>query len=149
MTPYKKMNQMKPILKIRRHNLDKETSQLQVIKTAKLNAIEKMRESQAAYMSSVDQLNLMRTKGMNQEAMALELGIDSLRNRWASFLNEAKSWEREEKIQVQLVKDLEIQMKSVENLHDKFEANFKITLSKNDQVSLDEFSQNRFQRRMK
>jgi flagellar biosynthesis chaperone FliJ len=149
MTPFKKMNRMKPILKIRQHNLDRESNQLQAIKLAKMQAIERMRESQAAYMSSVDQLNLMRTKGMNQEASALELGIDSLRNRWASLLSEAKSWEREERIQLQLVKDLEVQMKTVEDLHEKFETNFKIDLSKNDQVSLDEYSQNRFHRRMK
>jgi flagellar biosynthesis chaperone FliJ len=144
MLPHKKMKQLAPIIKIKKHSLDMESASLFAIRQSKLEVMERMRESQRAYMSSVDQLNLMRSKGMNQEASSLELGIDGFRNRWATLLAEARLLERREKVQLKMVISLETELKTVENLHEKFEESFRKDLSIKDQASMDDFSQNRY-----
>jgi flagellar biosynthesis chaperone FliJ len=144
MLPHKKMKQLDPIIKIKKHSLDLESAELFSIRQAKQEVIERMRQSQKTYMSSVDQLNLMRSKGMNQQASSLELGIDGFRNRWAALLAEARLLERREKIQLKMVMSLETELKAVENLHEKFEESFRKDLSVKDQASMDDFSQNRF-----
>jgi len=144
MLPHKKMKQLDPIIKIKKHSLDLESAELFSIRKAKQEVIERMRQSQKTYMSSVDQLNLMRSKGMNQQASSLELGIDGFRNRWAALLAEARLLERREKIQLKMVMSLETELKAVENLHEKFEESFRKDLSVKDQASMDDFSQNRF-----
>jgi len=143
MSNLKKMRKIEPIVKVRKHNLDSEMLVLESLRRAKVEAVTKMRESQKNYMNSVDQLNQLRSRGLNQEANILELGIDKVRNRWASFLSEAKLLERQEKMQLKIVMELEVQLKGVENLRDKFEEKFNQELSKLDQVQLDEYSQNK------
>jgi flagellar biosynthesis chaperone FliJ len=143
MSNLKKMRKIEPIVKVRQHSLDSEILNLEKLRAAKLQAVTKMRESQRSYMSSVDQLNQLRSQGLNQEANVFELGIDKLRNRWASLLSEAKQLERQEKMQLKIVMDLEIQLRSVENLRDRFEERFHNELSKLDQSQMDEYSQNR------
>ncbi|MEI8026003.1 MAG: hypothetical protein WCI18_06625 [Pseudomonadota bacterium] len=144
MLPHRKMKQLAPIIKIKKHSLDLESAELHAIRQSKIEVVERMRQSQKAYMSSVDQLNLMRSKGMNQEALSLELGIDGFRNRWAALLAEARLLERREKVQIKMVMSLETELKTVENLHEKFEEVFRKDLSVKDQASMDDFSQNRF-----
>lgn len=147
MSNLKKMRKIEPIVKVRKHNLDSEMLVLESLRRAKVEAVTKMRESQKNYMNSVDQLNQLRSRGLNQEANILELGIDKVRNRWASFLSEAKLLERQEKMQLKIVMELEVQLKGVENLRDKFEEKFNQELSKLDQVQLDEYSQNKMANR--
>ena len=147
MSNLKKMRKIEPNVKVRKHNLDSEMLVLESLRRAKVEAVTKMRESQKNYMNSVDQLNQLRSRGLNQEANILELGIDKVRNRWASFLSEAKLLERQEKMQLKIVMELEVQLKGVENLRDKFEEKFNQELSKLDQVQLDEYSQNKMANR--
>ena len=133
------------VIKVRERELNFGKEELANTRKQKNEMLEKLNKSQQSYMNSVDSLNNLR---MNQapgsQTLALESSIEYVRNKWAEELTEVRRLERQERIQLVMVQDLEAKVKAVEIINNKYQDEIRLERAKQEQDTLDEFVISRY-----
>ena len=115
------------VIKVRERELNFGKEELANTRKQKNEMLEKLNKSQQSYMNSVDSLNNLR---MNQapgsQTLALESSIEYVRNKWAEELTEVRRLERQERIQLVMVQDLEAKVKAVEIINNKYQDEIRL-----------------------
>lgn len=133
------------VIKVRERELNFGKEELANTRRQKNEMLEKLNKSQQSYMNSVDSLNNLR---MNQapgsQTLALESSIEYVRNKWAEELTEVRRLERQERIQLVMVQDLEAKVKAVEIINNKYQDEIRLERARQEQDALDEFVISRY-----
>lgn len=133
------------VIKVRERELNFGKEELAITREQKNQMLEKLNKSQQSYINSVDSLNNLR---MNQapgsQTLALESSIEYVRNKWAEELTEVRRLERQERIQLVMVQDLEAKVKAVEIINNKYQDEIRLERAKQEQDALDEFVISRY-----
>lgn len=140
-----KIEKIKTIVKVRERELS--FSRTELIKTQKDKAsmLNKLTNSQKSYMKAVDDLNKIRMcNNSDQQSLAIETSIDYVRNTWAEQLTEVRRLEKQERIQLVMIKDLEAKLKATEIIMNKYESEYKESISRKEQNHLDDFVNYRY-----
>jgi flagellar export protein FliJ len=135
-----KIKKLSSVIKIRERELNYSKNELIQTQRDKHEMMGSLNKSQQSYMHSVDSLNKLRTmQASSAETLAIESSIEFVRNKWANQLSEVRRLERQERLQMALVQDLEAKLKAVEKISDKYEDELKVERAKLEQANLDEF----------
>ena len=134
----RKMDRLDPVAKVRKREMDVIASQASQLERQIRETATELKASQDAYMRGVNQLNTVRTSGDRQNLLTLETSVDSLKEKWHSLyhkLNQLKQAKQQVTAQLRLAQR---NMKAVEVLQDKYQAEFRKELDRQEQNFLDE-----------
>jgi flagellar export protein FliJ len=137
---FRKMKRVQPILKLRKSKVDEETAMLLAIRAEKQKVVKEMRESQQKYMKGVEDLNRVRSSQDRANLATLEAALDAVKVHWYTLFKRVQEVENKEKMQVNQLIAAEKDLKSIENLEDKYEKAFQKDMAKAEQKSLDELA---------
>ena len=137
---FRKMKRVQPLIKLRKSRVDEETAVLIQIREEKQKAVKDLRESQQKYMRGVEELNRVRASQDRTNLTTLEEALDAVKIHWYRLFKKVQEVETKEKVQVSQLIVAERDLKSVENLEEKYSEKFKKDLLKTEQKALDEFS---------
>jgi flagellar export protein FliJ len=135
---YRKMKRVKPLLRIRQSKVTEEMSKLNEIRAEKQKVVREMRESQHKYMKGVEDLNRVRSSTDRSNLETLEEALDAVKVHWYQLFKKVQQVEALEKSQVEELLSAEKNLKSVENLQEKYTEQFQKDLLKGEQKALDE-----------
>lgn len=137
---FRKMKRVQPILRLRKSKVDEETSVLLAIRAEKQKVVKEMRESQQKYMKGVEDLNRVRASQDRSNLATLEAALDAVKIHWYTLFKRVQEVENKEKAQVNQLITAEQELKSIENLEDKYNKAFQKDMAKVEQKSLDELA---------
>lgn len=137
---FRKIKRVQPLLKLKKSKVDEETAALLSIRTEKQKVVKEMRESQQKYMKGVEDLNRARTSVDRANLATLEEALDAVKLHWYSLFKRVQEVENKEKEQVNQLITAERDLKSVENLEDKYTQQFQKDMLKSEQKALDELA---------
>lgn len=137
---FRKMKRVQPILKLKKSKVDEETSMLLAIRAEKQKAVKEMRESQQKYMKGVEDLNRVRASEDRSNLATLEAALDAVKIHWYTLFKRVQEVENKEKAQVNQLIAAEKDLKSIENLEEKYNKAFQKDMAKAEQKSLDELA---------
>ena len=137
---FRKMKRVQPILKLRKSKVDEETSVLLAIRAEKQKVVKEMRESQQKYMKGVEDLNRVRASQDRSNLATLEAALDAVKIHWYTLFKRVQEVENKEKAQVNQLITAEQELKSIENLGEKYNKAFQKDMAKIEQKSLDELA---------
>lgn len=139
-----KAERIKPILKIRRAQLDQEAATLADIRKNKYAALEELRRFQSLYMKGVEELNQLRMNGELDQLPVVEQSLDHVKNKWYQSLKTVKSIEEQERIQVETLLSAQRNLKSIETLGARLAMDIAIYQRQMEQKEQDEGSVQKF-----
>ena len=134
----RKIERFKPIIKIRKTDLDREAVCLSKIRSFKREAMENLKKFQTQYMEGVSQLNEERQSKDRGKLASLERGVDYSKNRWHESLAYLRQIEIQERAQIAQVLKAERDLKSIEKLTERYVGQLKEVEDKEDQAVSDE-----------
>jgi flagellar export protein FliJ len=137
---FRKMKRVQPILKLKKSKVDEETSMLLAIRAEKQKVVREMRESQQKYMKGVEDLNRVRASEDRSNLATLEAALDAVKIHWYTLFKRVQEVENKEKAQVNQLIAAEKDLKSIENLEEKYNKAFQKDMAKAEQKSLDELA---------
>ena len=133
------------VIKVRERELSFGRDELADTRRQKQSMLTQLNKSQQTYINSVDSLNNLRMgQASTSETFAVESSIEFVRNKWAAELTEVRRLERQERIQLVMVQDLEAKVKAVEIINDKYKHEIKVERARQEQDALDEFVISRY-----
>jgi hypothetical protein len=133
------------VIKVRERELNFGRDELADTRRQKQSMLAQLNKSQQTYINSVDSLNNLRMdQASTSETFAIESSIEFIRNKWAIELTEVRRLERQERIQLVMVQDLEAKVKAVEIINDKYKHEIKVERARQEQEALDEFVISRY-----
>ena len=133
------------VIKVRERELNFGKEELANTRRQKNEMLDKLNKSQQSYMNSVDSLNNLRMNQAHEsQTLAIESSIEYVRNKWAEELTEVRRLERQERIQLVMVQDLEAKVKAVEIINNKYQDEIRLERAKQEQDALDEFVISRY-----
>ena len=133
------------VIKVRERELNFGRDELADTRRQKQSMLAQLNKSQQTYINSVDSLNNLRMEqASTSETFAIESSIEFIRNKWATELTEVRRLERQERIQLVMVQDLEAKVKAVEIINDKYKHEIKVERARQEQEALDEFVISRY-----
>lgn len=142
-----KISKLSSVIKVRTRELNYGRGELATTRREKSDVLNELNKSQQSYMKSVDDLNKLRLMQASEaETLAIESSIEFVRNKWAAQLSEVRRLERQERIQLLMVQDLEAKLKAVEVISDKYKHELKVERARDEQNQLDEFVISRYGR---
>ena len=140
-----KIEKIKTVVKVRERELNFSRTELVKTQKDKASMLNKLTNSQKSYMKAVDDLNKIRLcNNSDQQSLAIETSIDYVRNTWAEQLTEVRRLEKQERIQLVMIKDLEAKLKATEIIMNKYESEYKESISRKEQNHLDDFVNYRY-----
>ena len=140
-----KIEKIKTVVKVRERELNFSRTELVKTQKDKASMLNKLTNSQKSYMKAVDDLNKIRMcNNSDQQSLAIETSIDYVRNTWAEQLTEVRRLEKQERIQLVMIKDLEAKLKATEIIMNKYESEYKESISRKEQNHLDDFVNHRY-----
>ena len=122
---FRKMKRVQPLIKLRKSRVDEETAALMQIREEKQKAVKDLRESQQKYMRGVEELNRVRASQDRANLTTLEEALDAVKIHWYRLFKKVQEVENKEKVQVSQLIVAERDLKSVENLEEKYSDKFK------------------------
>ena len=142
-----KIKKLSSVIKVRERELNYSRNELAQTRRDKTKMLIDLSNSQKRYMKSVDDLNKLRMlQTSDAETLALESSIEYVRNKWADQLSDVRTLERQERIQLVMVQDLQAKLKAVEIINEKYLHEVELERARNEQTHLDEFVNNRYAR---
>ena len=111
-----KVQRVKPIVRVRGIQYDKEFFLLTEIKAEKQKLIDELTKYQEKYIQAVTELNSERESGRREKLDILEIGIEAIKSKWIGILKQIRVIEAKEQAQEQAVKIAKRNLKSVEKL---------------------------------
>ncbi len=111
-----KVQRVKPIVRVRGIQYDKEFFLLTEIKAEKQKLIDELTKYQEKYIQAVTELNSERESGRREKLDILEIGIEAIKSKWIEILKQIRVIEAKEQAQEQAVKIAKRNLKSVEKL---------------------------------
>ena len=140
-----KIEKIKTVVKVRERELNFSRTELVKTQKDKASMLNKLTNSQKSYMKAVDDLNKIRMcNNSDPQSLAIETSIDYVRNTWAEQLTEVRRLEKQERIQLVMIKDLEAKLKATEIIMNKYESEYKESISRKEQNHLDDFVNHRY-----
>lgn len=143
----KEMNQLKPILHVRKAQLDQETTVLEDIRRTKLAALDELKKYQDMYMRGVEDLNRMRQNGEIDRLPTFESSVDHAKNKWYQSLKKVKGIEDQERAQVENVVVARKNLTSAEALNERLALDLLFLYKQHDQKENDEIAVQQFVRK--
>lgn len=113
---------------------------LLAVRAEKQKAVKEMRESQQKYMKGVEDLNRVRSSQDRANLATLEAALDAVKVHWYTLFKKVQEVENKEKMQVNLLIAAEKDLKSIENLEEKYQKAFQKDMAKAEQKALDELA---------
>lgn len=138
------IDQLKPILHVRKAQLDQEAAALEDIRRTKMQALGELKKYQEMYMKGVEDLNRMRRDGEIDRLPVLETSIDYVKGQWYQSLKKVKGIEDQERAQVENVIVARKNLTSAEALNERLALEL-LTLYKqyeqkeNDEIAVQQF----------
>ncbi len=111
-----KVQRVKPIVRVRGIQYDKEFFLLTEIRAEKQKLIDELTKYQEKYIQAVNKLNAERESGRREKLDILEIGIEAIKSKWIDILKQIRVMEAKEQAQEQVVKVAKRNLKSVEKL---------------------------------
>lgn len=139
-SPKQKIQKIKPLIKIRKLQLDQETMLLNQIKLKREEAAEALMHSQRTYIEGVEKLNRERQSPERKMLSALEQGVDFAKAQWYQRLMALRAVEDEERRQFTMVMEAQKRMKMLEHLDERYVEQHSKQSKIQEQKQLDEFA---------
>ena len=111
-----KVQRIKPIVRVRSIQYDKEFFLLTEIRAEKQKLIEELTQYQEKYIQAVTELNTERESGRREKLDILEIGIEAIKSKWIEILKNIRMMEAREEAQEKAVEVAKRNLKSVEKL---------------------------------
>lgn len=133
-----KVKRVDPIIDIKRKKLDQEVAALAAIRLEKQQIVASMKDSQRRYMEGFQNLNRIRSSSDRFNIATLESALDTVKAQWQKLRLEVERIEIREKAQISHLLTAERDLRAVETLKDRYQAEFNHAMRKQDQKLLDE-----------
>lgn len=134
----KKVMRIKPLVRIRKNQLDQEVLALIEIRQKKQAIMKELIHFQKQYMTGVENLNRERQSPTRTMLSSLEQAVDYARARWFESYQKVQETEREERAQLLQLRLAERDLKSVQKLEERYELNSRILANQTEQKQMDE-----------
>jgi flagellar biosynthesis chaperone FliJ len=138
MNARRKVKRIKPLVRIRKNQLDQEVLVLIEIRQRKQLVLKELIHFQTQYMKGVEQLNIERQSPTRHMLSSLEQSVDYARARWFESYQKVQEAEREERAQLFQLRMAEKDLKSVQKLEERYEQNARTLAGAIEQKQLDE-----------
>ena len=135
-----KIKRVKPLIKSKKADFDREVSIFEQIKFEKIEAINHLRQNQQKYLDGANQMNSEREKGNFQAASVLEPSLEYVKSKWHESLKNVQTLENKQDEQLKKVMSAQSELKSFEALEEKYIEEFKKIEKLNEQKALDELA---------
>ena len=136
----KKIERLGPLIKIRQMQLDQQLFVLHKIKLRKEAAHQELVRAQSMYITGIERLNQERQSPERLMLEALENSIDLAKSLWHKRLIDLRHVELEVKAQERHVAEAHKNMKMLEKLDGRYDADLNEHLKRVEQKQLDEFA---------
>jgi flagellar export protein FliJ len=143
-TPERKLARMKPIVRVRKIQLDQESLELAKIRQEKTEKMQELRGHQREYMLGIDKLNAERSASEPRMLEVLENSVDYVKNRWQHCIRELRLIEEKERAQIANTLTADRGLKSVQKLEDRYRFEARSADVKREQKELDEIVLRKF-----
>lgn len=143
----KEMNQLKPILHVRKAQLDQEAAVLEEIRRTKLQALTELKKYQDMYMRGVEDLNRLRQDGDIDRLPTMESSLDYVKSQWYQSLKKVKGIEDQERAQVENVVVARKNLTSAEALNERLALDLLTLYKQSEQKENDEIAVQQFVRK--
>lgn len=143
-TPERKLARMKPIVRVRKIQLDQESLELAKIRLEKTEKMKELRGHQREYMFGIDKLNAERASNAPKMLEVLENSVDYVKNRWQQCIRELRLIEERERAQIANTLTADRSLKSVQKLEDRYRFEARTVDVKREQKELDEIVLRKF-----
>jgi flagellar biosynthesis chaperone FliJ len=140
----RKSRRLSPIIEERKAKFDEENQKLAVVRQKKLATIAAMKERQREYLSGVDRLNSERGTADRLLLNALEMGLDSVKQKWMELYEQVLICEREEENQLQVMSLAHRDLEAIKHLKQKYDLELSRENSRREQKAIDELALRRF-----
>lgn len=135
-----KIERVKPLIKAKQADFDKEIRELSKIKEQKILAIGDLRKTQQKYMDGANQVNYEREQGNHQAAKTLEPSLTFVKTQWHDSLKNVQDLEKKQEVQLSRVLHAQQELKSFEALEEKYVMQLEKLKRLAEQKELDELS---------
>lgn len=115
-----KIKRVKPLIKIRKNQLEKEAAELARIRQEKQACVQKLRFYQDQYMQGIEYLNAERQSTDRSRLAPLERSVDTAKSQWYQSLKDLRLIESQEKAQISQLIIAERNLKSLEKLEERY-----------------------------
>lgn len=129
---------MKPLLKIRKIQLDQEALALMQIQQVKRQKMDELMENQRKYLDGVEKLNQHRQTLQQGMLLTVEESVDHIRNKWHLTLHQLREIEQREKAQMANVLVARKNLQAIEKLEERYGVGIAQEERRLEQQALDE-----------
>jgi flagellar export protein FliJ len=134
----RKMKRIKPVVEIRRREMEHEASSLVQLQMKKNELVKTLRMHQKMYLDGIQDLNLARSNNDGARVQLLESSVDFARDRWTKSFKEVQQLEKIEKSQIEQLSIAQRELKIAEILEEKYHQEFKSEIGRKEQADMDE-----------
>ncbi len=142
--PKSKLSKMRPLVKVRKIQLDRETIALEEIRREKRDKLLQLKRNQQEYIQGIDRLNIERQTSDPKMLTVLESSVDFAKQQWYSCIRDLRLIEEKEKAQLANMLTADRNLKSVEKLEEKYRFEYTTAELKREQKFFDEMAITRF-----
>lgn len=140
----KKVKKLNPVLRVKQAVYEQETLALNSLRMEKNKALTAMDEEQKRYLEGVENLNKIRESPIRHNLDVLESSLDYVKLKWYKAYKLVQDLEQREKEQINIVLKVKGELKAIENLQDKYRAEFQQDQNRKEQGIMDEFGLRKF-----
>lgn len=139
-----KIKKLQPIINSKRIKFDEANKVLQTLRLSRMEALKKLEKDQKEYIQGVEVLNQARVTPDRNEVSYLEQSVDSAKSNWYQSLKSLREAEEKEKIVLNLVFNIQKEIKSFEKLEEKYRHNLNLKIQQIEQKEHDEIAVKQF-----
>jgi len=135
-----KIQKLQPLIKVRKMQLDRETTLLTLIHSKRDEAILSLQLSQKMYIEGVEKLNRERQSSERKLLETMEHGVDFAKAQWYQKLKTLRLIEEDARHQMIMVTEAQRRMKMLENLDERYVEQLVKQMNVLEQKEMDEFA---------
>ena len=139
----KKTKRLGPIVKHRQRLVQNELATLTELVTKKQHVNDSMVSNQQKYMTGVESLNNIRASSARENLVTLESSLDHIKLEWYRLYQNVKELEKAEAEQRSRVNQAQTDLKSIQKLQARYEAEARKVADRREQNQLDEIAARR------
>lgn len=133
-----KKKRIKPLLRVRKLQLDQEALALMQIQQVKKQKMDELMDNQRKYLNGVEQLNQHRQSMAQGMLLTVEESVDHIRNVWHLTLHQLKEIEQKERAQMANVLVAQRNLQAIEKLEERYGQGIALEEKRKEQQALDE-----------
>jgi flagellar biosynthesis chaperone FliJ len=138
--PKTRLDKMRPLVKVRKIQLDRESMILADIRNEKRVKLQELKKNQQEYLQGIDRLNTERQCSDPKLLEVLESSVDYVKQRWYNCIRDLRVIEEKEKAQLANMMAADRNLKSVAKLEERYRLEFVASEQMKEQKFLDELA---------